>query len=271
MMKRDIIVNSNCYHKYSVERAIEGIHRLGYKNIELTCTKGWTEHVFPSHSFSELLRVKKLLSSLSIDVPAMSGHCNLMDNERLGDFIENINLADFFGARTIVSSIGEAHLKDRTVSDDDVLIRNLEQLIPELEKKDMELVLETHGDHGTATRIKSITDAIASDRIGICYDSANAIFYGDVKGCEDLENAVDSVKYIHIKDKRGERTDWDFPALGDGYVDFKSLLSVLDAHDNNSPLSIEIEFTSAGSKDAEEVDVALERSALYLNSLGYTL
>ncbi|MBS1484119.1 MAG: sugar phosphate isomerase/epimerase, partial [Clostridium sp.] len=41
-MKRTIGVNSNCYHGYSVEDALEGIAAAGFHYVELTATKGWT-------------------------------------------------------------------------------------------------------------------------------------------------------------------------------------------------------------------------------------
>ena len=46
-MKRIIAVNSNCYHGYTIEEAVAGIRKAGFRYIELTATKGWTEHVFP--------------------------------------------------------------------------------------------------------------------------------------------------------------------------------------------------------------------------------
>ena len=53
-MGRIIAVNSNCYHGYSIEQAIDGIAAAGFRYIELTATKGWTEHVFPDQSFERL-------------------------------------------------------------------------------------------------------------------------------------------------------------------------------------------------------------------------
>lgn len=50
MEKRIIAVNSNCYHGYSIEEALEGIAAAGFHYVELTATKGWTEHVFPDQS-----------------------------------------------------------------------------------------------------------------------------------------------------------------------------------------------------------------------------
>jgi L-ribulose-5-phosphate 3-epimerase len=52
-MKRIIAVNSNTYHKYSIQDAIAGISGAGFKYVELTATKGWTEHVFPTMSFKD--------------------------------------------------------------------------------------------------------------------------------------------------------------------------------------------------------------------------
>ena len=82
--------------------------------MELTATKGWTEHVFPDQSFEFLTSVKDRMEELFLTPVALSGHCNLMDRERLQDFIMNIRLAGFFGCQYIVSSVGEAHLADRT-------------------------------------------------------------------------------------------------------------------------------------------------------------
>lgn len=271
MKDRIIIVNSNCYHGYDFYRAMEGIKKAGFHYTELTSTVGWTEHVSVSESFKDLLDKKRFLESSKIVPLGFSGHTNLMDSARIPDFINNIELAHFFGSKYIVSSVGEAHIKDRRTTGDDELIENISSFMDLIEKYDMFFSIETHGEHSRAERIKKITDRIKSDRIGICYDTANAIFYGDVEGTEDVKAACSDINYLHIKDKAGGRKEWNFPALGDGYVDFLSIFSVLDENGNSAPLSIEIEFTEKGSSSAEEVDEALARSADYLKSLGYTL
>ena len=95
-MGRIIAVNSNCYHGYSIEQAIDGIAAAGFRYIELTATKGWTEHVFPDQSFERLWQVKERLAEKGLTPFSMSGHCNLMDTGRIHDFISNIRLAAFF-------------------------------------------------------------------------------------------------------------------------------------------------------------------------------
>ena len=269
--KRIIAVNSNCYHGYSIEDALEGIHAAGFHYVELTATKGWTEHVFPTQSFAYLQGLKKKMGELDIKPFSMSGHCNLMDEERLPDFIQNIELAHFFGCDYIVSSVGEAHLKDRQTTGNQVLCEHLRSLLPYLEKYQMTLVLEIHGDHCTGKILKEITDTVASKWVKINYDTANAIFYGGVIPEEDMDNCGEDLVYIHLKDKAGEQKEWNFPALGEGYVNFPAIFKKLEEKQNLCPFSIEIEFTPEGAGSLENVNKAVKTSADYLISHGFVL
>ena len=57
-----------------------------------------------------------------------------MDTQRLPDFVMNMRLAHFFGCEYIVSSIGEAHLKDNAKTGNELLAQNIRSLVPSLEK-----------------------------------------------------------------------------------------------------------------------------------------
>ena len=170
-----------------------------------------------------------------------------------------------------MSSIGEAHLKDNTVAGNDVTAARIAKLVPELEKLDMKLVLEVHGDHGTGAVLNEICEKVGSDRVLINYDTANAIFYGDVDVPQDMRGCLDRIGYVHLKDKAGGRKEWNFPALGKGYVPFPEIFAMMDEADNLSPYSIEIEFTQAGPKGLEEVNQAVMDSAAYLRDQGFEL
>lgn len=265
MSKHRIFVNSNTYHGYPLDEAIDSISKAGFNAIELTATKGWTEHVFPSMSFSELVRIKRKLKESNLEVIAMSGHANLMDQNRLPDFIENMYLAKFFDSQFIVSSIGEAHLEDKEHLGEDELVTNIHSLIPILEETGLTLVLEVHGkDHGSGKIINSIVKKVNHPQVKIAYDTANALFYGDVNLVEDIEASMDNIAYMHLKDKAGERTEWNFPAIGQGDINFDEIFDLFDKHENYVPMSIEIEFTDKGPKDFEEVETAVIDSYNYL-------
>lgn len=270
-MKRIIGVNTNCYHGYSVEDAIDGIQAAGFRYIELTATKGWTEHVFPDKSFSELLLIKNKLRKAGLTPFAMSGHCNLMDKERIQDFVMNIHLAAFYGCRYIVSSIGEAHFGDNSVVSNREAAQNMKALIPYLKEYNMKLVLETHGEHGTGAIMKEIVDLVDSEWVSINYDTGNVIFYGKADIKQDLAVCIDKVDYIHLKDKKGECGEWNFPAIGTGCIDFPMVFDFLEKSGNHSPLSIEIEFTQAGPKNLDEINKAVKASYEYLKNYGFTI
>lgn len=270
-MKHIIAVNSNSYHGYPIEEAIDGISAAGFHYIELTATKGWTEHVFPSMDFTYLNSVKDRLKAAGLVPFSMSGHCNLMDKERIGDFIANMRLAAFFGCDYIVSSVGEAHLKDNAVVSNDAVAEQICDLLPYLEEYGLTLVLENHGEHSTGKVIKSIVDLVGSPRVLVNYDTANVIYYADVDPVDDIPTCVEKIGHVHLKDKAGGRQEWNFPALGHGYVDFPKIFELLDKAGNTCPLSIEIEFTQAGPKDLAEVNRAVSDSYRYLKGLGFEI
>lgn len=268
-MQRRIAVNSNSYHGFTLEQAIEGTSQAGFEYMELTATKGWTEHVFPGQSFERLLQIKRLLLQKRITPIGMSGHCNLLDTARALDFENNIHLAAFFGCEYIVTSIGEAHLEDQAKGTDEEAAQRIRAFLPLLHTHGLTLVLETHGHaHGTGQAVGRIVKLVGDARVKINYDTANVIFYGDVDPVHDLMNCAKDVGYVHLKEKAGGRQEWNFPALGKGYVDFPAIFRVLDERENKSPLSIEIEFTKEGAKDVAQVHQAVMDSALYLRGLG---
>ncbi|MEG0839188.1 MAG: sugar phosphate isomerase/epimerase family protein [Hydrogenoanaerobacterium sp.] len=262
-----IIVNTNSYHGYSIEDAIKGISDAGFKYVELTATENWTEHIFRDQKFSRLCDVKDMLHDAGLTAIAMSGHTNLMDDARAADFIYNIKLAAFFDCQYIVSSIGEAHIEDHAVASNEVVAEKIKKFLPYLEQYNMMLVLEVHGDHNSAAILKEICDLTGSERVKINYDTANAIYWGGMNNEEllkDFEENIDSIQYIHIKDKLGAKNEWNFPALGKGYVPFEKIFEILKDKNKNCPLSIEIEFTSDGAENLEAVNKAIEESANYL-------
>ncbi len=267
-MQHLIAVNSNCYHGFTIQEAIDGISSAGFHFIELTATKGWTEHVFPTMSFNDLYSIKDLLKQAELVPFAMSGHTNLMDTDRIGDFLANIRLADFFGCDYIVSSIGEAHLKDQAVASNAQVADHICDLLPYLEEYDLTLVLENHGEHATGQIVRSIVDLVASPRVLVNYDTANVVYYAGIDPLDDLPGCVDKVGYMHLKDKLGEQGEWNFPALGQGNIDFPAIFGLLEQAGNNCPLSIEIEFTSGGPEDLAEVNRAVRASYQYLKGLG---
>lgn len=266
-MINKICINSNTYHGYSLNDAMKGTSKAGFKYLELTAVRGWTEHVDALMSDKEIENVKSNLSSLGLSTISLSGHCDIMDDKRLDDFIKNIELAHKFDCKYIITSTGEAHFGSNENSGEDILVRNIKKCIPYCEKYGMTMTLEIHGKHGTGLQLKKIVERVGSSFLGINYDTANVIFYGGTTAEKDIKDCYEYVKYVHLKDKLGGEKEWNFPALGKGYVNIKEFCDFLLGKGYLGPMSIEIEFTDKGAKDLQEVDSSVKDSYDYLKSI----
>ena len=242
-MQNIVSVNTNTYHGFSVDEALEGIARAGFKHVELAAVRGWTEHIMPDHGEARLRRVEDRLKKLGLFCVAVSGHCNLTDPGRLNDFRANMALARRFGAKWLISSTGEAHFgKDEHITDD-ALIENIRALAPDLEQYDLRLGLEVHGAYGTGEKLLKIVNGVGSDRVGINYDTANVVFYGGKVPNEEVKSCFERVNFVHLKDKIGLDSGWNFPAVGSGELDLVGFIRFLREKGYPGPLSVEIEFT----------------------------
>jgi L-ribulose-5-phosphate 3-epimerase len=73
---------------------------------------------------------------------------------------------------------------------------------------------------------------------------------------------------VHLKDTVGGKGVWNFPAIGDGSVDFAGVLEIMRETGYEGPYSVEIEFQGEPWPPMDEIDQALRRSYDHLKSLG---
>ena len=267
-----LCLNSNTYHGFPLEAALEGAVRAGLTLIELSAVAGYTEHVAPDLDDAGVDAVLGSLRERGIRPVALGGHSNLTTEEGRARFRANLHLGHRLGVEYVVTGTGETHGDESHIDDEHDFAGQTRELAGEAESLGLRIAIETHGaNYATGDAVGRLIDRIGSPAVGIAYDTGNTIFYGDTAPYDDLERALPRVVGIHLKDKAGAPTDWDFPAIGDGDTDFAHVLELLRAGDTGAvvPLSIEIEFTPAGPADVEEVHVAVARSVAHLLSLGY--
>lgn len=274
-MKNIFAGHTNSYHGFTLEQALSGISRAGFKYVELSAVRGWTEHIMPDMNAEEKNRAKALLDKYGLTPIALSGHCNLMEEARLADFERNIELAAEFGCKFIVSSTGEAHFGKDEVFTDEGLVKNIKTLIPSLEKHGITMVLEIHGEHNTGEKMFALTQKVASPLVAINYDTANVYFFGGKIPTDDIKTCAQSVQYVHLKDKKGLQKEWNFPGVGNGELPLAEFMDYMDAQGYTGPYSIEIEYTQdycMRDKDQPgDIDIAdkeMADSFAYLKSIG---
>jgi len=258
-MENKIVLSLNSYHGFTTDQALEGAAAAGFRFVELCAVKGWTENVMPGMDKAELDRIKKKMADLNLTPVGLSGHCNLLDEQRLDDFRKNIVLAAEFGCQFIISSSGEAHFGKEEKLADDALAENIKSLLPDLKKAGLVLGLEIHGEYGTGLSLRPVVEKVASDLVGITYDTGNAMFYGGKRCDEEIKTCIDIVKYVHLKDKIGGLKEWNFPAVGKGELKLGAFMDYLENNGYKGPYSVEIEYTedfTMNPKKPGDIDIA---------------
>ena len=76
--------HTNTYHTYSLEEALEGIAAAGYKFVELTAVRGWTEHVPLEADAKTLGGIQRMMNQLGLVAISLSGHSDLTTKGRPG-------------------------------------------------------------------------------------------------------------------------------------------------------------------------------------------
>ncbi len=260
-MKNKFSVSTNTYHGFSLDDALEGIAQAGFKYVELTGVAGWTEHVNWQMNDEDFKSLKDKLSQKGLTAIALSGHCNIIAEDGMEAFLKNVDLAARLGCQFIVTGTGETHGDKEVVENESVLIDTLRKITKKCEQVGVCLVLETHGNnYNTGQTMYNLVSNIDSDFIGINYDTANVIFYGNVRPEDEIVNGITRLKFVHLKDKAGANNEWNFPAIGKGYIDFPKIFSVLRENNYDGPISVEIEFTPDGPGSLEAVNQAVKDS-----------
>lgn len=262
-----LAINSNTYHGYSVEDAVKGASDAGFTQIELAAVKNHTAHVLPDMSQNEIDDIKALLKKYKMRCVGIGAHSNVMREEGIANLMNSIDLAVQFDCPYVITATGDAHNDSDIIEDERILAINLAPVLEKCDQVKKTLVVETHGNNfSTGRSLKELAKSL-DNRIGINYDTANVIFYGNVLPYEDLETSVDKVEFIHLKDKLGNHQEWNFPAIGEGYIDFQRIFQILKQADYKGPISVEIEFTPKGPGSLKEVNEAVKRSYNYLANL----
>jgi L-ribulose-5-phosphate 3-epimerase len=258
-----LAAHTNSYHSYSFEEALAGIAEAGYRYVELSAVPGWTEHVDVR---GEPAAVRAQLDAYGLDAVSISGHSDLTTAEGLEHGLAVVRWAGSFGIPIVNTAIGgHAHVEESEAA----FLANIGTLADAALAAGVVLALEIHGDlMATGARSRELLDRIAHPAVRINYDTANVEHYGGVSAVDDLPGVVDLVANVHLKDSCGGKGEWDFPAIGDGHVDFGRVLEILRAGGYEGPYSVEIEFTGEPWPPLAEVTDAMRRSRAALAAHG---
>ena len=256
--------HTGSYSTYTFDQALEGLADAGYRAVELASVPGATEFV-DVHGDPEQVRAK--LERLGLEAVSISGHSDLTTAAGLAHGLAVVAWARRYGLGIVNTAIGgHAHVQESEAA----FMENIVPLADAAEAAGVTLALEVHGDlMASGERSRPLLERIGHPAVKVNYDTANVEYYSGARAEDDLPAIADQVAHVHLKDMRGGKGEWDFPAVGEGHVDFARVVEVLRDAGYDGPYSVEVEFTGGAPwPPLDEVTAAMRASREALAPLG---
>jgi sugar phosphate isomerase/epimerase len=139
----------------------------------------------------------------------------------------------------------------------------------EARARDVVIALETHPDLGTNGDVQIETmRAIDHPNVRVNFDTANITYYNEnTTALDELKKSIAYVATFELKDHMGGLESWDFPVLGKGKVDFRTILETLRENAYAGPVTIEFEGTKGVTLTQEQTLQAIADSVAYARTL----
>ena len=256
--------HTNSYHTYGFDEALAGIAAAGFKGVELSAVPGWTEHVSLE---DDPAAVRRKVEGYGLVPVSLSGHSDLTTTDGLEHGLRAVRFAAELGVPVMNSAVGGHESADENES---LFLENVGALADAADAAGVVVALEIHGDiMASSDETIPLLEKVGRDSIRVNYDTANVEYYSGARAVDDLPKIVPWLAHVHVKDTTGGKGNWNFPAAGDGSVDFGRVLQILRDGGYDGPLSVEIEFLGEPWPSLDEVNAAMKRSYEHLSALGY--
>ena len=262
-MANPLAGHTNSYHTYGFDEALGGIAEAGYKHVELSAVPGWTEHVSLD---DDPAAVRRKLDGYGLTAVSLSAHSDLTTPEGLEHGLKGVRWAADYGLPIVNTAVGGHQSADENEA---AFLGNIGRLADAAEDAGVVVALEIHGDiMASSTETLPLLDKIGRDSVKVNYDTANVEYYSGDTAVEDLPKIAPHLAHVHLKDTTGGKGNWNFPAIGEGSVDFARVLEILRNAGYTGPYSVEIEFQGEPWPALDEVNAAMRRSYEHLRGLG---
>lgn len=231
--------------------AIDSVRRLadmGYRSFELVCHP---PHLpLESYDAGSRRELSALLDHLgavhsSVNLPSLDHNLASpwpqMRDFSVEQFRQTIDLASDIGISCVVvvpgrlSPLVPAGMEERTA----FLRGCIERLLPHAQSRGVRLAIENvpmaaFPDAGT---LGTFVRSIGSRDVGVCYDLANAHFYGEDPAA-GLRELADLIQVVHVSDTT--RTVWRHDPIGMGDVPYAGIPAVLEQIGYDRAIMLEI-------------------------------
>ena len=249
----------------AVEYGYDGVDFRGYLN-ELD--------IYKTATFSkDLEETISRFREASLEVPCFSSSVRLFttSSEELDGFIEELEsygqLCRHFNTpniRVFGGAIGKTE-REQAIN---IVVSNLEKLLPIAEKYDVTLLLETHDDWTKSEYVAEVYEKISSDHFKVLWDIHHPFRTLQEEPEHTMSTIGEFIRYTHWKDSYlTDQTDRGFQLclLGEGNVPLEQIFRLLKNNQYDGYFTLEWE--KKWWPNIEEPEVAFKHYATFMKAL----
>ncbi len=236
---------------------------LGFNGIEV---RFLSSEYSSSFTKEDVLKTRKTLKSLNIEIPCISSDCCLMDKENFEEtkkeIFEYIDTADELKV-PYVRVLGDTSIYiDEHQIDDQHVIDCLKELSVYAEKKNVTLLVESNGVYSDSSRLRKVLDEVASDHIAALWDMHHTYRMMGESPETTIQNLSAYIKYTHIKDSVMTEKGLEYRMMGEGDLPIKEMISSLKSI--NYIGYITLEWVKMWSGELETAGIAFPHFINYM-------
>lgn len=253
-MNNRVLISTAAFDGYDLNTAIAEIAAVGADGVEVAFIEGYTDP-FTEETFNRAYadEILKCLAKHNISCNSFSAHMDPTKPNAVEIFKRRIEFAQMLGADTIITNASPTARRAEFMA-------NIRELGRFSESLGVVICLENPGDGkanviDTAEKGGQVIDEIGLDSVRLNYDFGNVIShcFEKIKPEKDYLLALQQIGHYHIKDVAREGTGWVFTVIGDGLIDYRTVLTDISSDPRNLTVSVEIPLRLKRGADAAPI------------------
>jgi len=265
-MSNQLGANLTSYYAFEPEPALEGLAAAGYRYVERASVRGVVEHVPLEANAATIDKTSQLLAKHDLTAIGLGAHSDLTSEEGLRDGRLTVDLCSRLAIPIFNTAVGGVFNENE---DEALFLANIDGLAGYAEERGISIDLEIYGTlTGTGRKTRDLVEKVGRANVGVTYDTANCEYFAGVCPEDDLPETLPAVIHCHLKDTVGGERVWNFPALGEGCLDFAKLLSMFAESGYADAFTVESERQLGITPQLEQVDQAMRQSRELLAEVG---
>jgi len=218
-------------------------------------------------SEDDVKRMRERLAGLGLTPITVAAFCDLLEPGQVEALRRRIDFACLLGASYVLT---DATGRPEYEGFRQKLLNSLRHAADYADDHGVRIALEIHeGPTRNGQLAAKFLDALNHPNVGINYDTGNVYYYNEgIEPGEDVKHIADRVIHAHLKDTSGGKGEWQFCALGEGRVQFPSVIGTLQSAGFRGPYSLEVEGVQGEDLNREGHMARVLKSLDYLRQIG---